>query len=467
MIRTFPIEFIRQALLQTMFEEKLKNPNFFGGDNEIQLTSLYEQLKSQGEVNRFTNRFRDLTKQQNRMNIIANGMLLAPENPSITNLYSSTIIPMSFNCFFRVELRNRDPMVETINNLIKVLKGRKVDIAQLKCKDSFNRDIYIPFCVGTVGEELLNDSEIGAPIKLQNGAYLGIIRTMAGIPPRPIQFTDGVNEVIDTYFAKGVYNELEVGSWFYVSKQSVGQKGLYVALLTEKTWDSETNKYIYTFEEITDDGTHEDIIFPPEHSEFEKYVLSMSFDSVRSDTPRTITGNDYCELSFSGSATLVNSGVALGNDLIRIGFTKKKIRGAGSGSADVVFNNPTKTWLEPLEMPSSNNANTNPVQLLTNKMVNNTHTDALSMTLQYTFIVDKNIPLLKQWFNYARYGTQGITENDISPNMVYEIEEIISEWGEFETNKVEAKVFENIDIENTESDTLTLSLTFQIQGVNN
>ena len=58
MIRTFPIEFIRQALLQTMFEEKLKNPNFFGGDNEIQLTSLYEQLKSQGEVNRFTNRFR-------------------------------------------------------------------------------------------------------------------------------------------------------------------------------------------------------------------------------------------------------------------------------------------------------------------------------------------------------------------------------------------------------------------------
>ena len=69
MIRTFPIEFIRQALVQTMFEEKQKNPNFFGGDNEIQLTSLYEQLKSQGEVDRFTERFRDLTDQQNRMNL--------------------------------------------------------------------------------------------------------------------------------------------------------------------------------------------------------------------------------------------------------------------------------------------------------------------------------------------------------------------------------------------------------------
>lgn len=466
MIRTFPIEFVRQALVQTMFEEKQKNPNFFGGDSEIQLTSLYEQLKSQGEVDRFTDRFRDLTDQQNRMNLIANGMLLAPENPSITNLYSSTIIPMSFNCFFRVQLKNRDPMIETINNLIDVLKGRKVDIAQLKTKDEFNRDIYVPFCVGTVGEELLNDIESGAPVKLQNGAYLGSIRTVAGIPPHSVPFNDGVNEVIDTYFAKGVYDVLEVGSWFYVSKQSVSQKGLYVALLTERTWDSDTNKYIYTFEKITDDGTHEDIIFPPEHSEFEKYVLSMSFDSVRSDTPRTITGNDYCELSFSGSATLVNGGVALGNDLIRIGFQKKRIKGAGSGSADVVFNNPTRTWLEPLEMPSGSNANTNPVQLLTNKMVNNTHTDGLSLTLQYTFIADKNVPLIKQWFNYARYGTQGITESDISPNLIYEIEEIICEWGEYEVNTIEAKVVENIDIENTESDTLTLSLTFQIQGVN-
>ena len=461
MIRTFPIEFIRQALVQTLFEEKQKNPNFFGGDNEIQLTSLYEQLKSQGEVDRFTERFRDLTDQQNRMNLIANGMLLAPENPSITNLYSSTIIPMSFNCFFRVQLANRDPMIETINNLIETLKGRKVDIAQLETKDEFNRTIYVPFCVGTIGEELDDNNEIA----LVNGMFLGIYQT--GTYLNPINFSNSVNSLITNLRNKGIdVDNLEVGQWFYVQRNA-NDGDLKVAYLADKQYDDVLQRWEYSWQKLDDDSEHEDILFPPEHSSAERFKLSMSFDSVRSDTPRTITGDDYCELSFSGSATLVNSGVALGNDLIRIGFKKYGIRGAGSGSADVVFNNPTRTWLEPLEMPSGSNANTNPVQLLTNKMVNNTHTDGLSLTLQYTFIADKNVPLIKQWFNYARYGTQGITESDISPNLVYEIEEIICEWGEYEINTVKAKVVENIDIENTESDTLTLSLTFQIQGVNN
>ena len=128
-------------------------------------------------------------------------------------------------------------------------------------------------------------------------------------------------------------------------------------------------------------------------------------------------------------------------------------------------------FLEPLEMPSGSNANTQISQLVSNRFISNSHTDAIALTLQYTFVYDKSIPLLKQWFDYARYGIQPDGEetpfrDGITPNIIYEILEIWSSWGDFEIIQVRAKIVENIDIENTESDTLTLSVTMQIQGEN-
>ena len=117
-------------------------------------------------------------------------------------------------------------------------------------------------------------------------------------------------------------------------------------------------------------------------------------------------------------------------------------------------------------MPSGNNVNTQISQLVSNKFKTNTHSDAISLTLQYTFIADMSIPIIKQWFDYARYGKQGISVNDISPNMTYCIAEFWSSWGEYTVESVGTKIVENIDIENTESDVLTLSLTMQIQGDN-
>ena len=105
-------------------------------------------------------------------------------------------------------------------------------------------------------------------------------------------------------------------------------------------------------------------------------------------------------------------------------------------------------------------------------MVSNSHTDALALSLQYTFIVDETSPIIKQWFDYARYGIQadGTTityENGITPNLIYEINEVWSAWGELTTKNFKAKIVESIDIENTESDVLTMSIPFQIQGANN
>ena len=127
----------------------------------------------------------------------------------------------------------------------------------------------------------------------------------------------------------------------------------------------------------------------------------------------------------------------------------------------------TDYYLEPLEMPSGNNANAQLNQLVSNKFKTNSHTDAIALILQYTFIYDKNVSLLKQLFKYMRYGTQGITVNDISPNMEFDVIEYWSSWGELEEEQVKTKLVENADVENTESDVLTLSVLMQIQGDNN
>ena len=131
--KAFPIDFVRQVLEQTLFEEHCKNPKkYFGGESQVNIFSFYEQLDKDEEVDRYVEIYRDLVDQQNRTGLIMNGTIIAPENPTITNIHQSLIIPMSFTCSFRVKLENRDSAISTINNLIKKLKGRKQDIAMFE-----------------------------------------------------------------------------------------------------------------------------------------------------------------------------------------------------------------------------------------------------------------------------------------------------------------------------------------------
>lgn len=534
MIKSFPIDFVRQAFEQTMLKEHNDNPYFFGGKNQVNIFSFYEQLKSQEEVDRFVERYRDLSDQQNRSGLILNGVLVAPENPTITNLYSSTIIPMSWTCSMRCLLENRDYGILTINNLIEKLKGRKVDIAQLDCVDSLGNKYSVPFVVGTIGQNY------GKPI-LKNGDYIGSVANALEVfsTTMPNLYSKGVD--IDYSKAKYFYCEhenkikvckanegsaLQYLSFDYSTEQIANNRVITISgscsfeLMKARIYKATTKLYIYDIDDesvsldldgevfdivynsqtitstfkarfvlekdiqeyisdyssfdlsnaqvinvdfsfVEDDGSNE-IIFPPEHTSFEKYKLSFSFDAIRCDEPRNLNEKEYCELSFGGSATLVNNGVKFGNDLLKISLTKYMIK----AQSDISFTSATPTYLEPLEMPSGINANTQLKQLVSNNFLTSTQTDAINITLQYTFILDENVALLDQLFNYARYGTRGVTINDISPNMIFTLHEYWCSWGNFNNRVCNVKIVENIDIENTESDTLTLNVTFQIQGEN-
>lgn len=542
MLKTFPVEFVRQALEQTMLKEHIKNENYFGGINQISLISFYQQLKNQSEVDRFVETFREIVDQQNRSDLIGNGIILSPENPTITNLYSCLVIPMTWTCSMRCTLANRDQMLETINKLIEELKGSKCDIAQLNCVNENGKHYCQPFMVGTIGH---NE---GAP-KLNNGDYIGHLTNAIASINRVQDYKDNGVEVSDdplwvycehedklkvlTYTHKpgaglvdGTFDDEQLydGRYIHVSVQlsdeyekedlyKYASATVYVngdttvelnlenGIITNVT-HFEHNDMTYTrvylifdlgkqitsivsnyedfdIEEIevyedeidtqfiVDDGTYEDIIFPPEHDSFEKFKLSMSFDSLRCDTPNTLNSEEYCEISFGGSATLVNESIRLGNDLVKVSIAKNSIK---TSDTPITYSNPTKYWVEPLEMPSGNNANTKINQLVSNKFLNNSHTDAISLSLQYTFIADLSNQLLKQWYDYGRYGTQYISDSSdvqtMTPNLIYEVNEIYSTWGEYEVEQFKAKLVESVDIDNTEGDTMTISVTMQIQGDN-
>lgn len=435
MLKTFPIEFIRQAIEQTLAIAHKDNVNLFGGKEQINITSFYEQLKNQDEVDRFVETYRDIADQQNRTGLIGNGVILSPENPTITNLYSSLIIPFSWTCSIRCTLANRDQMLITINNLISELKGRKCDIAQLDCIDTNGHICAKPFLVGTIGE---ND---GAPT-LEDGVYLGTINN-----------NDDRDTIIANLTANGITLDITKDYYVYITngdELKVARIYFYGAY------------GIWAWQVVEDDDTVDRIIFPPEHTSFEKFKLSMSFDSLRCDEPRTLNSEEYCEISFGGSCTLVSESLKLGNDLLKIKVSKNKI----VASPDITYS-ANAEYLEPLELPSGNNVNTQINQLVSNNFKSNSHADSISITLQYTFMVDFSSDLIKNWFNYARYGTHTIATTGVSPNTIYEISEIWSSWGVISINTFKAKIIENIDIENTESDALTISTTFQVQGDNN
>lgn len=430
--KAFYLDYVRQVIEQTLLEEHIKNPNLVGGKNQLNLFSFYEQLEEKEEVDRYVETFTQLANQQNRMGLIANGILSAPENPTITNLNKHLIVPLSFICAFRITLQDRDLMLDTINNLISIRKGRKVDICE------FNNGKL--FVVGTLGNNVN-----GQPL-IRVGDFIGSI---------------GHNDDIDTYIKNRVATL--VASPYNFVWESFGDRTQYLYyeqdnLLKVAIYNSSNA----TWEEKNNDNSYDDVIFPPTHTSFTKYKVSISFDALRCETPRSLNGKEIINISFGGTATIVDKSVKLGNDLTKLSICLY----ARKENDNLTYLDNIDHWLEPLEQPSGNNANTEMNRLLSNHFITNTHTNSLELSTNYTFILDDEETLVNGWFKYARYGTQTY----ITPNIIYKVKEYYSSWGNVYVGGDSgylAKIVDSIDIENTESDTMTIAVSFQVQGENN
>ena len=215
-LKNFPIDFVRQVIIQTLAEEKLKDNKYFGGDSQVNLFSFYEQLQKDDEVNRYVEIYRDLTEQQNRTGLIMNGTIIAPENPTITNLNQCLIIPMSFTCNFRVKLADRDMALETINNLIKVLKGRKQDMVEF--------DNGKLFKLGTLGNRIS-----GKP-NIEKGDLL-----FSESSPNATINSTYISNKISALISLGFVNDLANRDYFYGScMRSAYELRIYSCILQQR-----------------------------------------------------------------------------------------------------------------------------------------------------------------------------------------------------------------------------------------
>lgn len=431
----FPIDFVRQVIEQTLLEEHLKNPNYFGGENQVNLFSFYEQLQKEEEVDRYTEMYRDLINQQNRTGLIMNGTIIAPENPTITNVYSAYIVPFTFTCSFRVTLANRDLAIDTINNIIDKLKGRVSQVVEFSDGKLFK--------VGTIG----TNDDLNS-IKVKNGDYIASNVNLSSINSIVSSRLSGLNDILISQ------EDTSNTGWYYIGGND---NKLYAVSKPTTAW------------KIIDSSDNLDyIILPNSNSTIRnKMNLDLSFDSFRCDEPRVLSAEEYCVISFSGSATLSTRNVMLGNQIVKLGVRKDRVK----ANTDIVVNG-DYVFLEPLEIPSSSNAGTQINQLLSNKFMVNSHTNSIAPTIQYTFIMDRDISILKQWYIYARQGfkrnsvTASILQNEVCPNLIYYVREYLVDWDIVETNTFPAKIIESIDIESTESDVMTITIPFQIQGTN-
>ena len=420
-MKTIAIEFVRQVLEQTLYEEHLKNSSYCGGKDQVGLFSFYEQLAEGEEVDRFIENYADLISQQNRSSLILNGVITAPENPQIINIHTHDIRPLEFRVGFRLNVENRDMAIDTIENMFSVLKGRKRDVALFESGKLL--------MLGTIANNVL-----GSP-KISDGDFIGTINDLSNIDEKIYNRLQEIHTLLGNYVddAKTLYIE--------------NQGKLYKIDFNEEMSEWEIDE---TFEY---------------HAQrFTKYKVSISFDTTRVDEPRTLNGEEPVTISFGGSATIVSAEVELGNDLTKVSFKKSLIK----AQTNITLTDSVH-WLEPLEMPNNLGIANEINQLASSNFLQGKQNTGINPTISYSFVLDKSEPLIYQWWKYARYGIQG-KENDsptystgVTPNTIYQIVEYWSSWGNIEKITYNAKATENIEVENTESDAISLKLNFEVQ----
>lgn len=439
MTKNYAIEFVKQIIVQTFFRNKENDHTLIGGDKEVNLISFFEQVRTQEEVDRYVKRWNELVSQENRSEYIVNGVISTQDNPTITNLYNCLIIPLTWNCVLRCKLKDMDLVVNSVSKLIEKLKGRKQDIAEFE-----DGKLYM---VGTIGN--YDDTFI------DTYDYIGQVLSTNDL-------TTQVNTLMTNLESKGftkrgsgsrTTNYYTIGYGIPTSSGGLAYNKYKIKLIKRQTGIGGGS----TIMELDDDPPYRDL--PPDSFISEKYKVSMSCDAIRVDTPTTIDGEEYVNVSFSGSATIVNDKVRLGNDLVHIGIVRESVY-----TDQLIEFNDNYIYLEPLEMPSGNNIANQIGQKASKNFMNQYHNDSIVPTLQYTFVCDRDNELLQNLYKYARYGVFDYTQTwGISPNMVYSIRETYSSWGKVENYDVSAKITEDVLIENNEADVLTIQLTFALQ----
>lgn len=395
-------------LLRAVFVDKLN-------DSSIFLASFYEQIQEPDQIERYVENIKELLALQNReqekSNYKAMGIIAQSGNAEIINIKTNYVSPLEYQARFEIELSDRDYVLGKLKTLIDDLRGRKFDLALLT-----NGEIKVianpTFNLTTNKRNLDRNFLLFSP----STAY---------------DPTLGANNAT---FATDILNQYTVTNDITWTLYMI-QSGKLYRRTYRRTGSVPFNVVIGTAVEI---GTIDKL-----------YKLSLSFDGIQSQEPFINNGLDRVFLFFGGSATIVESKVTLGNDII---LTTIQV-GKDTGPIYEV---------EPTEIPASLSVSDDTYQDFAGGYRTVDRNMAVGNKLSYAFIYDNTNALYNGLYEYSRYGTNAGTA--LVPGytqQIFTIKEYRHSFGVLTTNKFYAKLGD-VSTSNTNGDVMTITATMKI-----
>jgi hypothetical protein len=497
----FEIDFIRACLEKSINDEKFLFKSFF------------EQIENPNELLRYNDQLKQILGQISNDDKKCVGIITESGESSITNLHSVYCRPISWTLPVTFLVKNRDEVIEKFDNTIDDLRGSKMDCIVLEdnsiiptypvgikseikncsiilissnptvsliettlsdfvsqyslidsvssqkdsivyCLDKTNKKVYEFIC--DPSKEVDGDYEIwnmtlsGLPttsgtILIYYGTMHKTISVSYYIEATLSDYATAIANSFGTYFG---FTATSSGNHIIFTSTTMGKKtesfssiinvnGLSSTML--KTNEGIDKIYRWSFSSNLNGKKYKSLI-----------KCDISFNGMAMEQPYTLNGNDECILKIRGNATICSEGMSLGNDVTRIGIYYTN-----------VSNVSVTDYLEPLDSPTNYGLENLTYQLRQNGRVKNSENISISSSPSFTFVIDESITTLVAWKNAARYNDQTI----INPDTIYTIKELYSIFGDvYEKSITPLKIDTSINISNTDSDVMNISVSMSLQG---
>ena len=400
-------------LLRALFVDKLN-------DNTIFLASFYEQIQDDQQIERYVETIKELLALQNRekseSNYKAMGIIAQSGNAEIINIKQNYISPLEYQARFDIELNDRDYVLGKLKTLINDLRGRKFDVIALE--SGAIRILPDNYTINqTTNKIVLNAT--------------GTFVSVGGSNPIETTPTSFITHLNTTY------HQIQSSTAFTLNVAYtllfIYNNDYYSRVITR------TGASSYTYGNPVKIGDVE-----------QTYKLSLSFDGIQSQEPYINNGVDRVFLFFGGSATVVESKVSLGNDIIL-------------NTIQVGKNEGEIYEVEPTEIPASLSVSDDTFQTYANGYRTQDRNLAIGNKMAYSFIYDNTNTLYNDLYAYARFGV-AVTPapaNIILPQQIFTIKEYRYSFGILTTNTFFAKLGD-VATSNTNGDVMTISVNFKI-----
>lgn len=394
-------------LLRGLFEYKLN-------DATIKVKSFYEQIEDPEQLDRFVEEVREMIALQNQeksvSNFKAHGIIRQQSQAEIINIKTNYISPLEYEMRLDLEPIDRDYVLDKVKTLIDNLRGLKFDVVLLD-----NGQVKV-----------IESAEIDTSLdkKKLNKSFLFFT---------PLSSYDPTLSANNATFASDVLTQFVVTTNATWVLYMIYNNRLY----------SRTYFRLGSAPGTVTIGTAQDLGLIKD-----TYKISLSFNGIQTNEPYINNGADRVNIFFSGSATIVQSKVSLGNDIVLTTIQAGKDTG-------------TLYTVEPTEIPASLSLNDDTFPLYSTGYQSIDRNLSISNKINYSFVYDNSNALYNAMYRYARFGKAVGDSTALDPNAIYTIKEYRQSYGVVTIDKIYAKI-NDIGTSNTNGDVMTITCGFKV-----